>query len=149
MYYEVFMGLDGISVNQLRITPENNSAELNNPARFVVGNEHKIVDGLSNSQKIDPDKEKDHQNPELARHYESDSEDESSEDENTDSEELVVKYNLSDSANYVLKLDEKSNNILIVDKSTSEVVQKIDADELSRYVGFLSNSQGSIINRKF
>ena len=141
------MGLDGISINQLRITPENNSAELNNPVRFNVGSEHKIVDGLSNSQKVDPDKEKDHDDPELARHYDSDDEDSNKESDANDEE--IVKYNLSDSGNYILKLDENSNNILIIEKSTSVVVQKIDADELSKYVGFLSNSQGSIVNRKF
>ena len=141
------MGLDGISINQLRITPENNSAELNNPVRFNVGSEHKIVDGLSNSQKVDPDKEKDHDDPELARHYDSDNDD--SNDESDANDEEIVKYNLSDSGNYILKLDENSNNILIIEKSTSVVVQKIDADELSKYVGFLSNSQGSIVNRKF
>lgn len=141
------MGLDGISVNQLRITPENNSAELNNPVRFNVGSEHKIVDGLSNSQKVDPDKEKDHDDPELARHYDSDDEDSNKESDANNEE--IVKYNLSDSGNYILKLDENSNNMLIIEKSTSVVVQKIDADELSKYVGFLSNSQGSIVNRKF
>ena len=141
------MGLDGISINQLRITPENNSAELNNPVRFNVGSEYKIVDGLSNSQKIDPDKEKDHDDPELARHYDSDDEDSNGESDANNEE--IVKYNLSDSGNYILKLDENSNNILIIEKSTSVVVQKIDADELSKYVGFLSNSQGSIVNRKF
>lgn len=141
------MGLDGISINQLRITPENNSAELNNPVRFNIGSEHKIVDGLSNSQKVDPDKEKDHDDPELARHYDSDDEDSNGESDANDEE--IVKYNLSDSGNYILKLDENSNNILIIEKSTSVVVQKIDADELSKYVGFLSNSQGSIVNRKF
>ena len=141
------MGLDGISINQLRITPENNSAELNNPVRFNVSSEHKIVDGLSNSQKVDPDKEKDHDDPELARHYDSDDEDLNKESDANDEE--IVKYNLSDSGNYILKLDENSNNILIIEKSTSVVVQKIDADELSKYVGFLSNSQGSIVNRKF
>ena len=141
------MGLDGISINQLRITPENNSAELNNPVRFNVGSEHKIVDGLSNSQKVDPDKEKDHDDPELARHYDSDDEDSNKESDANNEE--IVKYNLSDSGNYILKLDENSNNMLIIEKSTSVVVQKIDADELSKYVGFLSNSQGSIVNRKF
>ena len=45
------MGLDGISINQLRVTPENNSAELNNPARFSLEASHKVVDGLSQGQK--------------------------------------------------------------------------------------------------
>ena len=138
------MGLDGISINQLRVTPENNSAELNNVARFNLNNEHKIVDGLSNGQKIDPDREKDHENPELAEQYtEADSE------ETQEEIEEVIKYDLSENNKYMLKLDEESNNILIVEKATSKTVQKINADELSSYVGFLSNSQGSLVNRKF
>ena len=138
------MGLDGISINQLRVTPENNSAELNNVARFNLNNEHKIVDGLSNGQKIDPDREKDHENPELAEQYtETDSE------ETQEEIEEVIKYDLSENNKYMLKLDEESNNILIVEKATSKIVQKINADELSSYVGFLSNSQGSLVNRKF
>ena len=51
------MGLDGISINQLRVTPENNSAESNRIARFEINNEHKVVDSLSQGQKVDPDKE--------------------------------------------------------------------------------------------
>ena len=140
------MGLDGISINQLRITPENNSAELNNIARFNVGTEHKIVDSLSNGQKIDPDKEKDNEDSELTKQYtQNDNEDETQEE----SKEEVIKYDLSDSNKYLLKLDEESNNILIVEKATSKIIQKIDAIELSSYVGFLSNSQGSMINREF
>ena len=137
------MGLDGISINQLRVTPEHNSSELNNVGRFNMGNEHKIVDGLSNGQKVDPDKEKDHDDPELARQYN---------EENEEQEEFfedVIKYDLSDSNRYMLELDENSNVILIVEKGTSKVVQQISADELSSYVGFLTNSQGSMINRKF
>jgi len=138
------MGLDGISVNQLRITPEHNSAELNNVAKFSLENNHKVVDGLANGQKIDPDKEKEHENPELAEQF-VDLDDETQEE----IEEEIIKYDLSDSNKYLLKLDEESNNILIIEKSSSKVVQRINADELSSYVGFLSNSQGSMINRKF
>jgi flagellar protein FliS len=46
-------------------------------------------------------------------------------------------------------IDEETNNILIIEKNTKNVVQKISADELSNYVSFLSNSQGSMVNRKF
>ncbi|MBQ4647208.1 MAG: hypothetical protein IJB79_07655 [Candidatus Gastranaerophilales bacterium] len=138
------MGLDGISVNQLRITPEHNSAELNNVAKFSLENNHKVVDGLANGQKIDPDKEKEHENPELAEQF-VDLEEETQEE----IEEEIIKYDLSDSNKYLLKLEEESNNILIIEKSSSKVVQRINADELSSYVGFLSNSQGSMINRKF
>ena len=139
------MGLDGISINQLRVTPENNSSELNNVARFNLNNEHKVVDGLSDSQKVDPDKEKDHEDPELSQQFV----DLDNEDEDSESVEEVIKYDLSESNKYILKLDEQTNNILIVEKATSNIVQKINADELSSYVGFLSNSQGSIVNRKF
>lgn len=140
------MGLDGISINQLRITPENNSAELNNPAHFSLNTEHKVVDGLANGQKVDPDKEKEQENnPELANNY---AQDETS-DENEEIQEDVIKYDLAESNKYILKVEEETNKILIVEKNTSKVVQTIDADELSKYVGFLSNSQGSIVNRKF
>ena len=137
------MGLDGISVNQLRITPENNSAELNNVARFSLNTEHKIVDGLSQGQKIDPDQQNERDDTELAQHFES------SEENEEIIEEEIIKYDLSDNNKYILKLDEQSNNILIIEKSSQLVVQKIDANELSNYVGYLSNSQGSLVNRKF
>ncbi|MBR5304066.1 MAG: hypothetical protein IKU37_04495 [Candidatus Gastranaerophilales bacterium] len=138
------MGLDGISINQLRVTPENNSSELNNIARFNLGNELKIVDGLSNGQKVDPDrdKEKDGEDQQLADQYFDDEEQE-------EVIEDVITYDLSDSNKYMLKLDENSNTILIMEKSTLRIVQEISAEELSSYVGFLSNSQGSMINRKF
>lgn len=140
------MGLDGISINQLRVTQENNSAELNNPARFSLNTEYKVVDGLANGQKVDPDKEKEQENnPELANNY---AQGETS-DESDEIQEDVIKYDLAESNKYILKVEEETNKILIVEKNTSNVVQTIDADELSKYVGFLSNSQGSIINRKF
>lgn len=140
------MGLDGISINQLRVTPENNSSELNNVARFNLGNEHKVVDGLSSGQKVDPDKEKEQENPELTEQF-VDIDDDAQEAD----EEVVetIKYDLSESNKYMLKLDDSTNNVLIVEKASSKVVQTISAQELSLYVGFLSNSQGSMINRKF
>ena len=138
------MGLDGISVNQLRITPEHNSAELNNVAKFSLENNHKVVDGLANGQKIDPDKEKEHENPELAEQF-VDLDDETQEE----IEEEIIKYDLSDSNKYLLKLDEESNNILIIEKASKNIVQAINADEMSSFVGCMLNSQGSMVNRKF
>ena len=137
------MGLDGISINQLRVPPEHNSSELNNVTRFNLGNNHKVVDSLSNGQKIAPDKENNQDNPELAEQYTGE------EEQEDETPEEIIKYDLSENNKYMLKLDENSNTILIVEKATSKVVQKINADEISSYVGFLSNSQGSIINRKF
>lgn len=138
------MGLDGISVNQLRITPENNSAELNNPARFNLDASHKVVDGLAQGQKVDPDKDNNHENPELLEQF-----DEDTSEENEEFQEEIIKYDLSESSKYSLNLDEESNKILIIEKATKRKVQEIGADELSSYVGYLSNSQGSIVNRKF
>lgn len=138
------MGLDGISINQLRITPENNSAELNNPARFNLDVSHKVVDGLAHGQKVDPDKDKDKENPELLEQFGDDEP-----EENEESQEETVKYDLSESSKYSLNLDEENNKILIIEKATKRKVQEIGADELSNYVGYLSNSQGSIVNRKF
>ena len=86
----LFMGLDGISINQLRVSAENNSAELNNLNRI---NDHKVIDGLNEGQKIDPDKEKDKDNQ--AFDFEND---EDSENVESNEEEFVpvIKYDLSD-----------------------------------------------------
>ena len=142
---ELIMGLDGISINQLR-TPENNSAELNSKVRFASNQEHKTVDGLSQGQKIDPDQENEKNDTELLKQFA-----QSSEEDNTEEEiqEEVIKYDLSDSSKYTLKVDNEINRIYIVEKSSQKIVQQIDADELSHYVSFLSNSQVSIVNRKF
>ena len=142
------MGLDGISVNQLRITPENNSAELNIATRFSLDTSHKIVDGLSQGQKVDPDKQNEHEKPNLNNSFNSQDE---QEDENNKAEPLeeVIKYDLSRNDKYLLKIEDESNSILIVEKSTQNVVQKISAEKLSNFVNYLSNSNGSIVNRKF
>ena len=140
------MGLDGISINQLRLTPENNSAELNNSALFSANTSHKVVDGLSVGQKVDPDKRREHEKADASF-----DEDEHEEDESSSNEEVfdTIKYDLSNCDKYILKIDDKTNNILIIEKSSNAVLQKINAQELSAFVNFLSNSQGSIINRKF
>lgn len=142
------MGLDGISINQLRILPENNSSELNNPAHFSSESAHKVVDGLANGQKIDPDKEHEHENPQLLEQFVKG--DDEQEDETEEKVEYdTIKYDLSESSKYCLKIDDKTNKIMILEKSSQNIVQVISADELTRFVGFLSNSQGSIVNRKF
>ena len=59
------MGLDGISINQLRITPENSASETSRNAKLLNQTEHKVVDGLSTGQRVDPDKENHQQNEEF------------------------------------------------------------------------------------
>ena len=139
------MGLDGISINQLRITPENNSAELNSTAKFSLDTSHKVIDGLSQGQKVDPDQKNEHEKPQLSEQFSSESEEEIEEEEI----EEVIKYDLSKSDKYCLKVEEETNSILIIEKSSKSIVQKINAEKLSAFVNYLSNSNGSIINRKF
>ena len=137
------MGLDGISINQLRTTPENNSAELNNIARANQNDFKKVIDGLSEGQKVDPDGENKHEDSEF---------DFSEEDEQAENEAEVVeviKYDLSDSSKYILKLEDVTNSILILEKASMKIIQRISASELSEYVSFLSNSQGAMVNKKF
>lgn len=136
------MGLDGISINQLRVTPEYNSSELNNVNNLNTQNDVKIVDGLSEGQKIDPDKEKQHENASQDFNQ--------SENENeTDVKEDVVKHDFSQSDKYKLEINEDTNDIIIIEKQTNEVIEKINSKELSKLVLYLANSQGTIVNRKF
>jgi len=136
------MGLDGISVNQLRITPEFNSQEINS-AVLNASNEVKAVDGLSGGQRVDPDKESGHDN------HGEEFGNENREEEAEAQEDNIIKYDLSDSSKYIVKLDESSNNILIIEKSGNNVIQVVNAEELSKLVAFASNSSGSIINKSF
>ncbi len=138
------MGLDGISINQLRLSPDYNSAELNS-VNNLASNEVKVVDGLSQGQRVDPDKESEHDNsqPELSKN---------DSDENQEEEEIldepVTTYDLSDTKKYMLKLDEESNKILIIDKNSAQIIQSIDADALAKFVIYSPNSCGSIISKK-
>ncbi len=141
------MGLDGISVNQLRITPEHNSSELNKVPKFSLDNS-RPVDGLSQGQKVDPDKEREKEKRELNRQYNSSDEPQAEHDE-TVNETPVIKYDLSQNEKYLLKVDDATNEIMIIDKASQNVVQRISAEDLSHFVNYLSNSQGSIVNRKF
>ncbi len=136
------MGLDGISINQLRATPEMNSAELNSAAPLSDSN-IKAVDGLSQGQRVDPDKE----NSEGSAYEDFSSSDSENEEEET--EEIVTKYDLSDANKYIIKLDDETNHILIVEKSSGDVIQVVSADMLSHLVSNSSNSCGVIINKKF
>lgn len=141
------MGLDGISVNQLRITPEHNSSELNKVPKFSLDNS-RPVDGLSQGQKVDPDKEREKEKRELNKQY--NSSDEPLDEENEALIDTpVIKYDLSQSEKYTLKVDDATNEVIIIDKATTEIVQRVSADDLSHFVNYLSNSQGSIVNRKF
>lgn len=140
------MGLDGISINQLRVTQEHNSSELNSLNRVNPNQTHKVIDGLNEGQKIDPDREREKDNQNFFDDFDTDEQNDDNKDEQP---EVIIKYDLSESSKYQLKLDELTNTVQIVEISTNNVVQRISAEQLSDYVGFLSNSQGSLVNRKF
>ena len=136
------MGLDGISINQLRVTPELTPGELNSVA-INTRDEAKIVDGLANGQKVDPDKEQEQNSQEEFAWSEKE------QNEEAIQEEDIVKYDLSDSSKYILKLDQQTNEILIIEKASNNVIQKFSADELLRFVEHSTDSCGSIVNKKF
>lgn len=131
------MGLDGISVNQLRLNTEVNSI---NPINVV---QNRKIDGLSQGKKVDPDADN-HQNQEM----EEDDENQNTEDKQSDIEE-ILKYDLSDSEKYMLKVDSLTNNILIVKKDTNEVLQVFSADILQHLMGNLMQGNGVLVNRKY
>ena len=137
------MGLDGISINQLRATPEMNSAELNSVVAFDSQN-IKAIDGLAQGQRVDPDKESEHGSSDL-EFFEGDK----NHQDDDSSNEIVTKYDLSDSNKFLIKLDDISNQILIIEKSSGNVIQSVNADVLSHLVSFSSDSCGAIINKRF
>lgn len=143
------MGLDGVSINQLSIIPNRNSAELSVNS-FSLNNEIKTVDGLSDSQMVDPDKENEKQKYNLKKSFSRNNDNEINEEADEELEfEPTVKYDLSRTEKFVLRVNDETNEILIVEKATSNIIQRINADELSRFINFLPDSKGAIVNRKF
>jgi len=137
------MGLDGISINQLRNTQELTKNETTSITR--TDSESKQVLAMNKGAKVDPDNENKN-DPYSTQDNQDETENKQEIDDNY-LEEEVFKYDLSKSGKYMLSTDE-NDNILIIEKASNITVQKISADKLSKLVGFLSNSQGSIINRK-
>lgn len=150
------MGLDGVSINQLRITPENNSAELNSQVRFQDNNFGKI-DGLSEGQRVDSKKrERQNQNNNSLSQKKGDIDEEENEEDsfggqyevNETNPEEIIKYDLTNSKLYSLKLEEATNKIMIIEKATGNVIQVFDADDLRRFVNFMPDSCGALVNKK-
>ncbi len=142
------MGLDGISPNQIRQLSEVNSAELNSILKPNNNLNTRVVDGLSKDQRVDPDKENKNHN------FNNNSNNEANENENEQETEENEKFedykiDLSQTNKYDLKLNENSNTIVIVEKSTQKTVQVINADNLAIFVKNLVEGKGAIVNRKF
>ncbi len=137
------MGLDGISINQIRSIQDKNSNELNSIVFNPKTENTRSVSGLDKGRMVDPDKENNENQEEFEFDF-NEQEENQPEDDNS-----AVKYDLSRTDKYSLTLDENTNEIVIKEKDSGEVIQKIDAQNLSRFVNFLSNTQGAIVNRKF
>ena len=142
------MGLDGISVNQLRITQDNSTTQNVNSSKGFLNENIKAVDGMSEGQRVDPDKHNKQEKRELNKQYVKVSQDDIN-DEDVENNEEVLKYDLSQTDKYTLKVDESTNTIMIIKKDTQEVVQSLDAQGLSRFVNFMDNAKGTLINRKY
>ena len=146
------MGLDGISPIQIRQFNEPNAAELNaalNPNQsFGV----RAIDGLSEGQKVDPDKERNKQqnNQNADFNNEEDEEYDTAEQDEKENEKFnSYKLDLSQTNKYELKVNENSNSIVIVEKATQRTVQVINADNLAIFVRNLIEGKGALVNRKF
>ena len=137
------MGLDGISINQIRIIQDKNSNELNSIVFNPKTENTRSVSGLDKGRMVDPDRENNENQEEFEFDF-NEQEENQPEDDNS-----AIKYDLSRTDKYSLILDENTNEIVIKEKDSGEVIQKIDAQNLSRFVNFLSNTQGAIVNRKF
>lgn len=142
------MGLDGISVNQIRLAQESNSAELNSKARFAPNKDTKAIDGLAQGQVIDPDKEREH-GKNAFKNNKDDGENEDVENEDNTETLPIQKYDLSQTDKYTIKTDKKSNEISIIENKTGKVIQVLDSEVLSKFVNYLADAKGSIINRKY
>ena len=137
------MGLDGISINQRRSIQDKNSNELNSIVFNPKTENTRSVSGLDKGRMVDPDRENNENQEEFEFDF-NEQEENQPEDDNS-----AIKYDLSRTDKYSLILDENTNEIVIKEKDSGEVIQKIDAQNLSRFVNFLSNTQGAIVNRKF
>ena len=139
------MGLDGISVNQLRITPENTSREnaisADLQAKRNVGD--RSVNSLDKKSAIDTD---DKENTSFFGGASSSDEEENSEDEAETVE--YEKIDLSNRELYEIKPDEDTNSLVIYNKQEGKIVQQITPGKLSTLVDNLKNPSGVFVNKR-
>ena len=142
------MGLDGISVNQLRITPENTSRENAINSDFLVNrnSDSKSVNSLDKKSAIDTD---DKENTSFFVVYSSGATEENEEetDDNNPSVE-IEKIDLSNKELYEIKVDEDTNSLTIYNKKEQKPVGEITPVELSSLVDNLKNPGGILVNKR-
>ena len=140
------MGLDGISVNQLRITPDNTSKEnaINADFKARMGESSRSVNSLDKKNAIDTD---DKENTSFFGGESSSNEDE----ENFEDETQNIEYEKIDLTNkdiYEIKPDENTNSLVIYNKQQGVVVQEITPNQLSILVDSLKNPSGILVNKR-
>lgn len=140
------MGLDGISVNQLRITQENTSREntLNSQMLAEIGSGSRSVNSLDKKGAIDTD------DKENTSFFGGDSSTSGDEEDNKETQESVEyeKIDLSNKEMYEIKVDEATNSLTIYNKKENKTVQEITPYELSTLVDNLKNPGGILINKR-
>lgn len=145
------MGLDGISPNQLRTASELNSGNLN---KINSQANPQFIDALAKSQKVNADEKKEQNaknknNKAINQEQEDEQNQPDKQDGYEQDIEKIEKFDLSDSKRYILKVDEKTNEILIIEKATQKIVQTFNPEALSNLTKFVNNYTGVLINRKY
>lgn len=140
------MGLDGISVNQLRITPDNTSKEnaINADFKARMGESSRSVNSLDKKNAIDTD---DKENTSFFGGESSSNEDEENPEEETQNIEYE-KIDLTNKDIYEIKPDENTNSLVIYNKQQGVVVQEITPNQLSILVDSLKNPSGILVNKR-
>ena len=140
------MGLDGISVNQLRITPENTSRENAINADMLVNhnNGSRSVNSLDKKGAIDTDDKENTSFFGAGSSY--DGEDDTETEEKP--QEEYEKIDLSDKELYEIRVDENTNSLTIYNKKECKTVQEITPDKLSTLVHNLRNPGGILVNKR-
>ena len=140
------MGLDGISVNQLRITPDNTSKEnaINADFKARMGESSRSVNSLDKKNAIDTD---DKENTSFFGGESSSNDEEENFEEETQNIEYE-KIDLTNKAIYENKPDENTNSLVIYNKQQGVVVQEITPNQLSILVDSLKNPSGILVNKR-
>ncbi len=139
------MGLDGISVNQLRVTPENTSKEnaINADLLAKRGIGDRSINSLDKKSAIDTD------DKENTSFFGGESSDDNEDDENKETEITEIeKIDLSNKDLYEIKPDEHTNSLIIYNKQENTIVQQISPGELSTLVDSLKNPGGILVNKR-
>lgn len=140
------MGLDGISVNSLRMVKENTSKEnaINADMSAKLQDGNRSINSLDKKGAIDTD---DKENTSFFGGSSKDDE-QDSEEQPADETQEVLKADFSNSEIYQINVEENSNSITIYNKQNDTLVQKISPVELSTLVDNLKNPGGIFVNKR-